>query len=85
MIIHQALHELRHKSYAQHFHDQVKNLLNHEGVYLVCDHLYAEDAMQNNDLYMSKHEHKQALESAGFSDIRISLELKRLYLFECKP
>lgn len=85
MIIHQALHELRHKSYAQHFHDQVKNLLNHEGVYLVCDHLYAEDAMQNNDLYMSKHEHKQALESAGFSDIRISLELKGLCLFECKP
>lgn len=83
VIIHQALHELRHKSYAQDFHRQVKKLINDRGVYFVCDHLYAENAMQNNELYMSKNEHINALTYAGFSNIRIALNINGLCLFEC--
>ena len=83
IIIHQALHELRHKNYANQFHQQVKTLLKRDALYLVCDHIFASDAMSNNDLYMSKHEHFQSLKYAGFTDIELVKEIKGLCLFEC--
>lgn len=84
VIIHQALHELRHKSYAADFHRKVKKLLKPQASYLVCDHLYAENAMQNNELYMSKDEQLQAFEDAGFAWVEILLEINGLCLFKLK-
>ena len=83
IIIHQALHELRHKAYANQFHQQIKKLLKQDAIYLICDHIFAPDAMQNNELFMSKHEHFQSIKQAGYSDIELVKELKGLCLFEC--
>jgi menaquinone-dependent protoporphyrinogen IX oxidase len=83
VIIHQALHELRHKEYASQFHQQIKKLLKHDAIYLVCDHIFADEAMQNNELYMSKHEHFQCIKQAGYTDIELVKEIKGLCLFEC--
>ncbi|MDQ9021391.1 class I SAM-dependent methyltransferase [Acinetobacter sichuanensis] len=84
IIIHQALHELRHKSYALNFHCQVRKLLKPTAIYLVCDHIFAPHAMQNHDLYMSTQEHVQSLKSAGFKDIDLVMQKESLCLFECK-
>ena len=84
IIMHQALHELRHKAYAMNFHHIVKTtLLNPNATYLLCDHLFAESAMTNNELYMSKQEHLVSLQQAGFTQIEISLEIKGLCVFKC--
>lgn len=83
IIIHQALHELRHKQYAVDFHKTIKKLLKENAEYLVCDHLYAENAMKNNQLYMSKEEHIKAFEQAGFLKSQIILDFKGLCLFKC--
>ncbi|RZG80429.1 class I SAM-dependent methyltransferase [Acinetobacter venetianus] len=82
IIIHQALHELRHKKYAADFHKKVKNLLKPQGYYLVCDHLCAPHAMQNGQLYMNKQEHIGALKEASFENIKMPLEIEGLCLFE---
>ncbi|MCU4582221.1 class I SAM-dependent methyltransferase [Acinetobacter gyllenbergii] len=82
IIIHQALHELRHKCYATDFHRIVKTLLKPQGHYLVCDHLCAAHAMQNDQLYMTKQEHLDALEQASFTQIKMPLEIEGLCLFE---
>lgn len=82
VIIHQALHELRHKDYAVNFHRQVRILLKPQASYLVCDHLYAENAMQNNALYMSKKEQLQAFQQAGYSQVDILLDINGLCLFK---
>lgn len=84
IIIHQALHELRHKSHALDFHKAVISLLKPKATYFMCDHLFAEDAMQNNELYMSKTEHLSVLKQAGFISIDIQLVIQGLCLFECK-
>lgn len=84
VIIHQALHELRHKAYATIFHKQVSTLLNKDAVYLVCDHVFASDAMQNNQLYMSTSEHFQSLEDAEYTNVELIKNYKGLCLFECK-
>lgn len=63
----QAVHELRHKSYAEEFHRQVKGLLKARGQYLVCDHYFGEDAMKNNQLYMTLDEQRMSLERAGYN------------------
>ncbi|ATU45383.1 class I SAM-dependent methyltransferase [Acinetobacter junii] len=82
IIIHQALHELRHKRHAENFHKIVKTLLKPKATYLVCDHLCAPNAMQNDQLYMNKQEHLDALRQASFQKIKISLEIEGLCLFE---
>lgn len=82
VIIHQALHELRHKAYAEKFHQKVKMLLKPNAIYLVCDHLFAENAMQNNQLYMSQQEHLAALNQASFSQVKVVMEKSGLCLFE---
>jgi cyclopropane fatty-acyl-phospholipid synthase-like methyltransferase len=83
IIIHQALHELRHKTYANQFHQQIKKVLKTDAIYLICDHIFAVDAMQNNELFMSKHEHFQSIKQAGYTDVELVKELKGLCLFEC--
>ena len=83
VIIHQALHKLRHKAYAQQFHMQIKqNLLVKNGVYIVTDHLVADHGMKNNDLYMTIDEHLKALYSAGFRNIDILKEKNALCAFK---
>lgn len=62
----QAVHELRHKRYAADFFRQVRYLLNPAGVLLFCDHYFGDDGMSNDQLYMSRIEQRQALESAGY-------------------
>ncbi len=40
--------------------------------------------MQNDQLYMNKQEHLDALRQASFQEIKISLEIEGLCLFEMK-
>lgn len=83
VIIHQALHELRHKAYTQEFHIQVKkHLLNEYGLYIVTDHIIADNGMKNNDLYMTVDEHLKVLSLAGFSKIDILKEKNALCSFK---
>lgn len=82
IVIHQALHELRHKRYATEFHKTIRSLLKPNGCYLVCDHLCAPHAMQNDQLCMSKQEHLEALKQAAFKQIKTPLEIEGLCLFE---
>jgi SAM-dependent methyltransferase len=84
VIIHQALHELRHKAYATDFHKTVRSSLLRVGAsYLVCDHLFAENAMSNSELYMSEQEHLASLQRAGFTEIKIAMQIKGLCVFNC--
>jgi SAM-dependent methyltransferase len=62
----QSVHELRHKLYAEALHRQVKPLLKEQGCYLVCDHYFGEDGLQNDQLYMTRDEQRSCLASAGF-------------------
>lgn len=66
VITNQAVHELRHKSYAENFHRQVKGLVGKNGVYLVSDHYYENSTTKNNELFMSLTESQTSLEKAGF-------------------
>lgn len=65
----QAVHELRHKRYAPALHAAVRGLLAPGGRYLVCDHYFGPDAMQNDRLYMTVDEQRAALAEAGFRTV----------------
>ena len=69
VITNQAVHELRHKRYAESLHMQVKRVLKPGAPYLVCDHYFGEGGMANSQLYMSTDEQKDALLRAGFKDV----------------
>ncbi len=69
IVTNQAVHELRHKRYAQELHAQVKELLVPGGSYLVCDHFSGEGGMSNTELYMTIAEQRQALVNAGFGQV----------------
>lgn len=69
IVTNQAIHELRHKRRAVVLHAQVRDILNPGGIYLVCDHFAGEDGMQNDQLYMSVAEQRQALLTAGFREV----------------
>ncbi|MEQ1194823.1 class I SAM-dependent methyltransferase [Acinetobacter pittii] len=73
VIIHQALHELRHKDFAKGFHIQVRNhLLNENSLYIVTDHIVKdEEGMKNKDLYMTIDEHIHTFSLAGFKNIQL--------------
>ncbi len=62
----QAVHELRHKSYAHELHRQVKGLLKTQGQYLVCDHHFGDGGLNNDQLYMTIDEQRECLRTAGF-------------------
>lgn len=65
----QAVHELRHKRYAERLHRQVGRVLRPGGVYLVCDHFLGPGGMTNEELYMTAAEQKSAIESAGYAPV----------------
>ena len=67
IVTHQAVHELRHKHHALALHQQVRSLLAPGGSYLVCDHFSGEGGMQNDQLYMTISEQRDALAMAGFT------------------
>ncbi|WP_020182214.1 class I SAM-dependent methyltransferase [Methylotenera sp. 1P/1] len=69
IVTNQAVHELRHKHYAQELHTQARKLLVPGGVYLVCDHFFGEGGMKNDQLYMTASEQYEALASAGFVSV----------------
>jgi predicted methyltransferase len=70
VVTNQAVHELRHKRYAEELHRQVKMVLRPAGTYLVCDHFAGSTGMTNDQLYMSVAEQKAAIESAGYASVR---------------
>lgn len=69
IVTNQAVHELRHKRYAIEFHSQVRELLDHGGLYLVGDHFVGPEGRENAELYMSIQEQRAALRTAGFTVI----------------
>ena len=73
VVTHQAVHELRHKDYAQALHAQVRPLLASGGSYLVCDHFLGEGGLSNDQLYMTVDEQRDALRRAGFADVEAVL------------
>jgi len=73
VVTHQAVHELRHKTYATTLHAQVKPLLAPGGRYLVCDHFLGEGGLSNDQLYMTVDEQCEALLQASFDDVEAVL------------
>ena len=69
VITNQAVHELRHKRYAEELHRQVARILRPGGIYLVCDHFSGPGGMTNDQLYMTAAEQKSAIESAGYASV----------------
>lgn len=69
VITNQAVHELRHKRYAEPLHKQVRSVLQLEGTYLVSDHYFGEDGMKKEGLYMTVEEQRQTLLTAGFTRV----------------
>jgi ubiquinone/menaquinone biosynthesis C-methylase UbiE len=69
VVTNQAVHELRHKRYAEELHKQVRAVLKAGGTYLVCDHFSGEGGMSNEQLFMTVAEQKAALESAGYASV----------------
>jgi len=69
VVTNQAVHELRHKRYAQALHRQVHGVLAGDGSYLVSDHHCDEGGLANAELYMTKDEQRDALLAAGFAAV----------------
>src|SRR6185503_6063118 len=67
VVTNQAVHELRHKRHASHLHAAVRSVLKPGGTYLVSDHFFGDDGLQNQQLYMTVAEQQVALLTAGFS------------------
>jgi cyclopropane fatty-acyl-phospholipid synthase-like methyltransferase len=81
VVTNQAVHELRHKSYAAALHADVSGVLVDGGLYLMCDHFVSQGAMSNNKLYMTKEEHRAALHGCGFSALEIIKSFDTLVLY----
>lgn len=69
VVTNQAVHELRHKRYAEPLHKQVRSVLLGGGRYLVSDHFFGEGGMKNEGLYMTVAEQREALVAAGFPQV----------------
>ena len=69
VVTNQAVHELRHKRYAEHLHRQVLGVLENGGTYLVSDHFSDEGGLPNTELFMTKAEQAKALSDAGFGSV----------------
>lgn len=80
VVTQQAVHETRHKRHAAILHAQVRSVLRPGGIYLVCDHFAGSGGAGNRQLFMSVEEHRQALESAGFTSVRLRLQTDGMVL-----
>src|SRR5262245_16661102 len=81
----QAIHELRHKRHAIGLHRLIRNRLEPQGLYLVCDHVLGPEGMTNSALYMTTAEQSEALNGAGFREVEVVLEKKGLALIRAAP
>ncbi|MGA2341567.1 MAG: methyltransferase domain-containing protein [Steroidobacteraceae bacterium] len=70
VVTNQAVHELRHKRYAEELHRQVARVLRPGGTYLVCDHFFGAGGMTNDQLYLTAVEQQAAIDSAGYRSVR---------------
>jgi ubiquinone/menaquinone biosynthesis C-methylase UbiE len=84
VVTHQAVHELRHKRHAATLHAEVQRVLAPNGMYLVCDHFAGPGGMENDKLYMSADEQKEALHAAGFTRVDRLLMLGGLVLHRAR-
>lgn len=86
VVIHQALHELRHKAHTDNFHQIIaQHVLHPDGDYFITDHLATPDGQMNNhELYMNKTEHILSLKQAQFNNIQIHLEIDGLCVFQAR-
>ncbi len=88
VVTNQAVHELRHKRHAPALHAQVRQLLNPQGIYLLCDHFAGthegQQGMQNNELFMTVQEQQQALLDGGFNQLKPLLCQGSLMLWQAK-
>jgi SAM-dependent methyltransferase len=75
----QAAHELRHKRHLPKLLLQVRDVLRSGGIFLYCDH-YSEGG-QNPDLMLAREEQPQALDNAGFTDVRRLLDKGGMALY----
>jgi SAM-dependent methyltransferase len=80
VVTNQAVHELRHKSYASNLHRVVREVLNEGGMYLVNDHFAGSDGMSNGELFMTQKEQQEALFVAGFSEVSELLTRSKMSL-----
>ncbi len=80
VVTHQAVHELRHKRYAEPLHRQVRSVLRAGGSYLVADHYFGDDGMKKEGLYMTVEEQQAALRAAGFQQVTELLRLGGIVL-----
>ena len=71
VLSNQAVHELRHKRYAQDFFVQVRSLLKPRGILLFCDHYCGEGGVSNDQLYMNLEEQRAVLRGAGFKAVEV--------------
>ena len=71
VITNQAVHELRHKRYANALHARVARILKSGASYLVCDHFFGEGGMRNDELYMTIEEQRRALLEASFRSVEL--------------
>jgi hypothetical protein len=55
------------RKHTSQLHAAVKEVLNRGGAYLVSDHFFGDGGLQNNLLYMTVVEQREALLTAGFS------------------
>ena len=69
VVTNQAVHELRHKKYAEKLHRQVRGLLKQDGSYLISDHFSDPGGLPSTELYMTMDEQIQALLGAGFVSV----------------
>ena len=67
------------------FHQAVKTMMHEQSIYYVCDHIFAPDGQQNNQLYMSIGEHLATFSNAAFRDVQFIQNLKGLAVFKAQP
>jgi SAM-dependent methyltransferase len=80
VITMQSVHEVRHKRHVADLHANVCSLLRTNGRYLVCDHYVGPDGMKNEALHMTVEEQRDALDRAGFNNVRCLLRKGGLVL-----
>lgn len=80
VVTNQAVHELRHKRYAEPLHKQVRAVLRTSGIYLMSDHYFGDDGMKKEGLYMTVEEQQHALRAAGFDEVTELLRLQGMSL-----
>ena len=81
IITNQAVHELRHKRHASNLHMQARAIIKPGGIYLVSDHYYSHGGLDNDSLYMTIEEQANALNNAGYTQVRHIVTVGSLALY----